>query len=37
MYLQKGISRKTLFEQLVFVGILQVNDEYSKIRIQIHF
>jgi hypothetical protein len=34
MYLQKIISRKNVLTKLVFVGILKVNDENSKIRIQ---
>ncbi len=41
MYLQKGISRKTFFVNLFFVGILKVNDENSRIwiriRIRIHY
>jgi hypothetical protein len=33
MYLQKVISKKTLKTKLVFVGILKVNDENSRIWI----
>jgi hypothetical protein len=36
MYLQKGISRKNCAKKLVFAGILKVNDENSRIRIQDH-
>jgi hypothetical protein len=35
MYLQKVISRKTIFLNYFFVGALKVNDENSRIRIQI--
>jgi len=35
MYLQKVISRKKLFFKLVFVGVLKVNNEKSRIRIRI--
>jgi hypothetical protein len=35
MYLQKVISRKTSLKYLFFVAILKVNDENSRIRIQI--
>jgi hypothetical protein len=34
MYLQKVICRKTFFK-LVFVGVLNSNDENSRIRIRI--
>jgi hypothetical protein len=34
MYLQKVISRKLCVKNLFFVGILKVNDENSRIRIQ---
>ncbi len=35
MYLQKVISRKTIFLNKFFVGVLKVNDENSRIRIRI--
>jgi hypothetical protein len=35
MYLQKVISRNTFLNKFVFVGILKVNDENSKITIRI--
>jgi hypothetical protein len=34
MYLQKVTSRKNCVKKLVFAGILKVNDENSRIRIQ---
>jgi hypothetical protein len=34
MYLQTVISRKNVSTKIVFVGILKVNDEKSRIRIQ---
>jgi hypothetical protein len=34
MYLQKVISRKFFVKNLFFAGILKVNDENSRIRIQ---
>jgi hypothetical protein len=34
MYLQKVISRKNWVTKLVFAGILKVNDENSRIRMQ---
>ena len=34
MYLQKVISRKICVKNLFFAGILKVNDENSRIRIQ---
>jgi hypothetical protein len=34
MHLQKVISRKNCVKKLVFAGILKVNDENSRIRIQ---
>jgi hypothetical protein len=33
MYLQKVLSRKNCVQKFVFAGILQVNDENSRIRI----
>jgi hypothetical protein len=36
IYLQKVIRRKTFFFKLVFVGVLKVNDENSRIRIRIN-
>jgi hypothetical protein len=35
MYLQKVISSKTFLKNYFFVGVLKVNDENSRIRIQI--
>ncbi len=34
MYLQKVTSRKYCVKKLVFAGILKINDENSRIRIQ---
>jgi hypothetical protein len=34
MFLQKVISKKTFLTNLFFVGILKVNDENGRIRIQ---
>ncbi len=34
MYLKRVISRKTFFK-IVFVGVLKVNDENSRIRVRI--
>ncbi len=34
MYLQKVISKKNCVKNLFFAGILKVNDENSRIRIQ---
>ncbi len=34
MYLQKVIAEKNSLKKLVFIGILKVNDENSRIRIQ---
>jgi hypothetical protein len=34
MYLQKVTSRKNCVKKFVFAGILKVNDENSRIRIQ---
>ncbi len=36
MYLQKVLRRKNCVKKLVFVGILKVNDENSRIQIQDH-
>jgi hypothetical protein len=34
MYLQKVLSRKIVLKKFFFAGILKVNDENSRIRIQ---